>query len=237
MRTHLGLLASLLSIVSSARGASGVGFHDAVDVFDLPFAPSGARVCRVNSEGRAPASDCEGVRTDRIVSDLDVGQEAVIVRRAENAYVLTYSLAGPHSGWFRGVETLAAKSHPGARIENKYSDDLTKVHIGYAEVRRRDLVIHEPGARRELVELVSYHIPGARGDHILTVEAPPSIAELARADVDRALPALTVQVSPYAKLWVKFVRVLPWIVAFLAILVASSVGAFVYLRRQRSPAG
>src|SRR6478609_4818800 len=159
-KVDLGVLASLLCIVSSAQGASDAGFHDAVDVFNLPFAPPGARICQVDSQGRAQGSDCEGVRVDRIVSELDAGQEALFVRRAEKAYLLTYTLAGPRSGWFRGVERLAAEGHPGSRIENKYSAALTKVHIGYAEVRRRDLVINEPRNRGEPFELVSYHIPG-----------------------------------------------------------------------------
>ena len=150
--------------------------------------------------------------------------------------MLTYTLAAPHSGWFRGVESLAAEDHPGSRIENKYPNDLAKVHVGYAEILRRDLVIREPGSGGEPAELISYDIPGARGDHILTVETPASIAALARADVDRALPGLAVQVSPFATLWVIFTASLPWIAALGAILLASSVGAFVWSRRQRSPA-
>lgn len=223
-----------LLIAKVAAAESPRHFRDAVDDFSLTFSPEGAALCEVSTVARNPEASCD----DELGSDdsrrlLRPGAEAVIVSRNGARYLLVHSVQSVVAGeaWVRAVTSEAQARHPGASVSQKYSDPVSRTRIGMAEVMRVDLVISGAGGPDEPLESVSWLIPGRSAFHTFAVEAPTRTASLARADLQAALPTLIVTISPFAVLWVGFVRY--WYILVLLLLPVGGFTMYVLVRNSK----
>ncbi len=229
--------AALFLIALVAHAAKPQPFRDAADGFSLDFAPAGARTCVVRVVGQEDDASCQGLDLEAVRTTLPPGGEAVIVSRRSARYRLTHSVQpiATGSAWVRAVSDWAKARYPTAEVRPKYSELVSRTHVGMAEVMRIDLVVSEPSRTREPLEFVTWLIPGRSAFHVFDVEAPASSAALARADFQAALPTLTVTISPYAMLWVAFIRY--WHVPLFVLVPASTLVIYLLLRRAKRTGG
>jgi len=166
-------------------------------------------------------------------SELPAGGEAVIVSRDGTRYALIHFVQPivPGSTWVRTVSTQAQTRYPSAAIRPKYSEPVSRTHVGMVEVMRVDLVVSGPSQTREPIECVTWLVPGRSAFHVFEVEAPVSVATVARADFQNALPTLAVTISPYAMLWVTFTRY--WHVPLFVMVPASILVIYLLVRKSK----
>ncbi len=201
-----------------------------VDGFRFEFQPSGATLCvLIPAEQTSPAA-CAGVEVDSLRARLAWANTAMLVRRGDERYLVTYEAHSPMSGmaWGKGVDDDLRSRYPGMHISSNEDDLVNHRRVGTAEVLRRDDVVSL--RNMEPIESLHYVIPGKRASHLLMVEEDESLATVARRDLDVALGTLHVEISVFAKIWL-FAEKLAVVLAGAALLGALFAGYVVFKKR------
>lgn len=227
----VGVASLVAAFSSSANAAPSFQFRNAIDHFSLDFAPRGAEVCAVAPPSSSDPS-CRGFDLEAIRRPLLAEDEAVLVIREQATYLMTYGVRPkiPGSHWVSGVIAWTKAHHPGATVRPKYSEVVSREHVGLTEIMRIDLVVVDPSGARPAVEIVSWLVPGRDAFHVFDVQGPASSIALAQGDFQTALPTLSAALSPFHILWVLFVRF--WFVPFVGALTVATLFAAYWLRRR-----